>query len=105
MDELVDETPLIMEPYTPRSLKAIKRDEETANGLFDYSVDVTFRLQNGIKTRILWTNKIGGLYRIVRDRWTIVVILPNLRPNSLLGVSIFFSIPECLSSTEKFVHL
>lgn len=60
-EELVAEAEL-REPYSPRTLAAMKRDEDLRNGPYEYSVRAVLKVQNGSQTPTKWSNKIGGLH-------------------------------------------
>lgn len=62
-DELLDETELLAEPHSPRTLQAMKRDEAIQNRPYKYSVKACLKAQNGARTSHVWTNKIGGLWK------------------------------------------
>ncbi len=67
-EELLNEAEL-REPYSPRTLAAMKMDEELKNGPYEYSVRAVLRVQNGSQTPTKWSNKIGGLH--VKGRFDI----------------------------------
>lgn len=42
--EPIDETDFVREPYSPKTLEAMKRDEEQKNGPYDYSVSACLKV-------------------------------------------------------------
>ena len=61
--KLIDETDFVREPYSSKTLEAMKRDEEQKNGPNDYSVSACLKVKAGQRYQHLWANKIGGLFR------------------------------------------
>ena len=53
----------IAEAHSPRTLAAMRKDEEWRNGPHEYSVRAVVRSQNGSHTSTKWNNKIGGLWK------------------------------------------
>ena len=50
------------EPYSPRTLSAMKRGEKEKNGPYQYSLRAVLKVQNGSLAPTKWSNKIGGLH-------------------------------------------